>query len=53
MEGDEPLTEIEPGIFRVGEDERSPERLHFEAIIDGKATQAVFSGTRYYRTFTP
>ena len=53
LEGDESLTEIEPGIFRVGEDERSPERLHFEAIIDGKATQAVFSGTRYYRTFTP
>lgn len=52
MEGEETLYELTPGHFRIGDDERSPEWIRFEAIIDGKATQAVYSGTNYYRTFT-
>lgn len=51
LEGEEPLHELTPSHFRIGDEERSPEWLHFEAIIDGQATQAVFSGTTYYRTF--
>jgi hypothetical protein len=44
-----PLVAIEPGGFRVGEHEWSPERLRFEAIVDGLAQRAVYSGTPYYR----
>jgi CubicO group peptidase (beta-lactamase class C family) len=43
------LAELEPGIFRVGGQEWSPERLRFEAIVDGLAQRAVYSGTPYYR----
>jgi hypothetical protein len=53
MEGEEPLTELESGNFRIGKDEWSPEWIRFEVNIDEKTTQAVFSGARYYRTFTP
>jgi CubicO group peptidase (beta-lactamase class C family) len=43
------LAAIEPGTFRAGDDEWSPERLRFEAIVDGLAQRAVYSGTPYYR----
>lgn len=52
MGGEETLYELTPGHFRVGGDERNPEWIRFDAIIKGIATQAVYSGTTYYRTFT-
>jgi hypothetical protein len=45
-----PLTPIEPDRFRVGEHVWSPERLRFDAMIDGRAKLAVLSGTPYYRS---
>jgi hypothetical protein len=40
--------------FRIGPDERSPERIVFGGIVDGTATSAVVSGGgRFGRTFTP
>ena len=52
--GDEAvLVPLGDGVFRVGEDERSPERLRFDAILSGKALRANLSGCDYYRTFTP
>jgi D-alanyl-D-alanine carboxypeptidase len=50
---DEPLYPLEPGLFRLGEDPRSPEFIRFEVIIDGKPIQAIFSGGVYSRTFSP
>ena len=50
---DEPLHQLEPGLFRIGDDPRSPEFIRFEVVIDGKATQAILSGGVYSRTFTP
>ena len=50
--GEESLTPIGPGEFRVGED-GSGERLRFEEVVDGRALKAVFSGMAYYRFFTP
>ncbi|MEQ8672211.1 MAG: serine hydrolase [Aggregatilineales bacterium] len=38
--------------FRPGTDEHSPERLHFDTFIDGKAARITFSGASYYRFFT-
>jgi CubicO group peptidase (beta-lactamase class C family) len=47
---DRPLTRIGEVEFRVGEDEWSPERLRFDAFVDGKALRANLSGETYYRS---
>jgi CubicO group peptidase (beta-lactamase class C family) len=49
---EEPLALLGNGVFRVGEDERSPERIRFDAIINGQALRANLSGGECYRTFT-
>ena len=49
----EPLYPLEPGLFRLGSDPRSPEFIRFGVIIDGKAMQVSFSGGVYSRIFTP
>jgi CubicO group peptidase (beta-lactamase class C family) len=51
-EGDEPLVPLPDGSFRVGADDRSPERARFDTVLNGTATRAVFSGCALYRTFT-
>ncbi len=50
---EEPLVPLGSGVFRVGEDDRSPERLRFDTIIDGRALRASLSCGDYYRTSTP
>jgi hypothetical protein len=50
---EEPLYPTAPGVFRVGEDPRSPEFIHFDVFIGGKAQQANLSGGAYCRIFTP
>jgi CubicO group peptidase (beta-lactamase class C family) len=49
---EEPLTELSPGFFRLGE-VLSAERLRFSDVIDGKALKVDLSGMDYYRFFTP
>ena len=53
MGEDEPLHQLEPGLFRLSDDPHSPEFIRFEMVIDGKAMRAILSGSRYSRTFTP
>ncbi|MBV7339397.1 beta-lactamase family protein [Chloroflexi bacterium TSY] len=48
-----PLVPLGNGVFRVGEDERLPERLRFDLLIRGQAIRAQFNTALYYRTFTP
>jgi hypothetical protein len=48
-----PLIRLPDGSYRLGNDERSPERLRFGPIIDGKAVRVTLSGCALYRTFTP
>ena len=50
---EEPLQPLEDGHFRVGADPRSPERIRFDTLIDGRTARATLSGCPYYRTFTP
>lgn len=50
---EEPLIPVGDKSFRIGKDERSPERLTFSAIIDGEANIAFMSGCEFARTFTP
>jgi D-alanyl-D-alanine carboxypeptidase len=52
--GDEdPLLPLEGNLFRLGAAPYSPERLHFDQIVDGHALRATLSGCTYYRFFTP
>jgi D-alanyl-D-alanine carboxypeptidase len=48
----EPLRPLGNGFFRIGDDQRSPETLHFGAVVEGRALRADYSGCPYYRTFT-
>ncbi|MBU1159166.1 MAG: beta-lactamase family protein [Candidatus Thermoplasmatota archaeon] len=53
MGQEEPLTWRDDGSFRIGADPMSPERISFDAIIDGRALIAHISGGGMYgRTFT-
>jgi hypothetical protein len=47
---DKPLTQLRETEFRVGEEEWSPERLRFDALVDGHALRANLSGENYYRS---
>jgi D-alanyl-D-alanine carboxypeptidase len=50
---EEPLVPLDGGVFRVGEDDRSPERICFDTILNGRALHANLSCGDCYRTFTP
>jgi D-alanyl-D-alanine carboxypeptidase len=52
LEGEEPLHPLGEGIFRVGADEWSPERIRFVTEIDGVALHANLSGCVYHRVFS-
>jgi CubicO group peptidase (beta-lactamase class C family) len=47
---DKPLTRLGEAEFRLGEAEWSPERLRFDALVDGRALRANVSGETYYRS---
>lgn len=49
----EKLVELPDGSFRIGADERSPERIRFDVLIDGVAIRATVDGCAFYRAFTP
>ena len=49
----EALVPLGDGSFRVGADENGPETLRFDALLNGHALLAEFSGCPYYRAFTP
>ncbi|MGH9863501.1 MAG: serine hydrolase domain-containing protein [Candidatus Acidiferrales bacterium] len=46
------LVELEPGFFQIGTEETA-ERLRFDAVVEGKALRAEFSGVGYYRISAP
>ena len=48
-EVEQPLVPSTDGSFRVGDDPRSPERLRFDAVAEGRALRACLSGWPYYR----
>ena len=51
--GHQPLAPLGDGLFRIGDDPRSPETLRFDAVASGRALRAGYSGCPYYRTYTP
>lgn len=50
--GGDPLIPLGPGLFRLGEEEHSPQRVQFQDPINGKAFRAIVSGTEYRRIET-
>jgi D-alanyl-D-alanine carboxypeptidase len=50
---EEALAPLDDGSFRIGEEEWSPERLRFDALLDGEALRANRSGCDYYRVAAP
>jgi hypothetical protein len=50
---EEPLAPLGEGTFRIGAEEWSPERIRFDAVVDGQALRANRSGCDFYRAFTP
>ena len=51
--GHEVLTPLGDGVFRIGDDPRSPETVRFDSEASGWALRAILSGCPYYRTYTP
>ncbi len=47
-----PLTPLGGGIFRLGAEDWSPERLRFGPVVNGRAMRMTFSGVEFHRTFT-
>jgi hypothetical protein len=47
-----PMAQIDETTFGLG-DQALPERLRFDAIVDGLALRANASGCDYYRSFEP
>jgi CubicO group peptidase (beta-lactamase class C family) len=53
FDAEQPLIPLPDGSFRVGSDERGPERIRFDTIVDGQAVRANLSGGEYYYAGTP
>jgi len=50
---EQPLIPLGEDAFRIGADERSPETIRFDMLLEGKAMRATLSGCECYRFFTP
>ena len=49
IDGTTPLTPLGKGLYRAGKDAWSPERLRFDALLDGRPQRATASGADYLR----
>ncbi|MGH9970378.1 MAG: serine hydrolase domain-containing protein [Pyrinomonadaceae bacterium] len=49
--GDQPITQIEPGVFRPDGD-ATADRIVFDTLVNGKAMHMNYSGIDFYRAFT-
>jgi CubicO group peptidase (beta-lactamase class C family) len=52
LDGERPLPQIEPGVFRPLGDSPA-DWVTFDTIVNGRATHLNYSGIDFYRTFTP
>jgi hypothetical protein len=48
-----PLQPVGGGLFRLGEEVFSPERVQFDTVVDGFALRMSLSGVPLYRKDTP
>ncbi len=52
LAGQQPLTQIEPGVFRLTGD-TGPDRIVFDTILNGQTIRMNFAEIEFHRTFTP
>src|SRR5882672_6122203 len=52
IDGDQPLLQIEAGVFRP-EGDSDADRVVFDTMVNGKAGHLNYSGIDFYRTFSP
>ncbi|HEY6119159.1 MAG TPA: serine hydrolase domain-containing protein [Pyrinomonadaceae bacterium] len=52
-DGEQALTQIEPGVFRPDGDGNGADRVSFDTALNGKTMHLNYSGIDFYRTFTP
>lgn len=50
--GDTPLAPLGGGLFRIGDEEFSPDRVRFGSVVNGRALVATFNGVDYRRIET-
>jgi D-alanyl-D-alanine carboxypeptidase len=50
--GDTPLVPLGPGLFRIGDEDHSPDRVRFGNVVNGRALVATFNGVDYRRIET-
>ena len=50
--GGDPLVPLGPGLFRLGVEEHTPDRIRFDDVVNGRALRAVVSGTEFQRIET-
>jgi CubicO group peptidase (beta-lactamase class C family) len=53
LDGEQPLAQIETGVFRPESDNNGAERITFDTLVNGTAMRMNYSGIDFYRTFTP
>jgi hypothetical protein len=51
LNNSDPLTLLDDGSWRIGEDDWSPERARFDGVVAGRPTQMWLSGSLYTRRF--
>lgn len=49
----QPLTPLPGGLFRLGEEDFAPERVHFDGLADGHMQRVTVQGVPLYRRETP
>jgi D-alanyl-D-alanine carboxypeptidase len=50
--GDTPLVPLGSGLFRIGDEDHSPDRVRFGNVVNGRALVATFNGVDYRRIET-
>ena len=50
--GDTPLVPLGGDLFRIGDEEHSPDRVRFGSVVNGRALVATFNGVDYRRIET-
>jgi D-alanyl-D-alanine carboxypeptidase len=53
LDGEQPLVQIEGGVFRPEGEGNEAERILFDTVVNGRTMRLNYSGIDFYRTFTP
>jgi hypothetical protein len=51
--GEMELVPLGEAVFRIGVEDWRPDRLRFDAVVDGRATRVFYNQAPLYRAFTP